>query len=444
MKALSAGKNQRGGIAIIMGITIAVLVGFLGMVGDLGRLYIRKSELQNAADAATLAGAKELNGTLAGVNNAVAEAIAEANSNSSDFGATPVAISNGNIEFASSPYPASWNSVADAQANPADKYFIKVDTTGIAQGTRATWFMPALSVITGGSAIASTTTFGRAVAGRSVCNAMPIFTCSLPGGTAGNNYGYNIGRSYPLVPSPGSIGPGNVGYLHPFLDQTTNPGCAGVSSMSTPTMQRFACTGFGACAASSNRCTVTQPARPQIARAINTRFNQYPGSLPADLTPQLCTPDRNIRQYVWDSGSSGSPRNWMNPIDPTQQPELNPAAPAMPGVQNSFARPSPIPPGWTYPGSGSPYSQTGGQYFLAPTNPPDGQQPRRLLNLGIATGCPVAGGTGSPVTIVATGQFFMQVAAVETPSSSPMIVAEFAGLLPPSGNTVTAQIKLYQ
>ncbi|MEK9721635.1 MAG: pilus assembly protein TadG-related protein, partial [Quisquiliibacterium sp.] len=53
-------KRQRGVAAIIVGVTLTVLVGFLGLVVDTGRLYVTKTELQTAVDACALAGARYL------------------------------------------------------------------------------------------------------------------------------------------------------------------------------------------------------------------------------------------------------------------------------------------------------------------------------------------------------------------------------------------------
>lgn len=54
-------KNRQGGaVAVIVGISIVVLVGFLGLVVDLGHLFVAKTELQNAADACALAAARDL------------------------------------------------------------------------------------------------------------------------------------------------------------------------------------------------------------------------------------------------------------------------------------------------------------------------------------------------------------------------------------------------
>lgn len=54
--------RQRGAVAIIMGLMIVVLVGFIGLALDLGKLYVAKSELQNGADSCALAAARDLTG----------------------------------------------------------------------------------------------------------------------------------------------------------------------------------------------------------------------------------------------------------------------------------------------------------------------------------------------------------------------------------------------
>jgi Flp pilus assembly protein TadG len=47
--------EQRGAVAIIVGLVLAVLMGFAGLALDVGHLYVEKTELQNAADACALA-----------------------------------------------------------------------------------------------------------------------------------------------------------------------------------------------------------------------------------------------------------------------------------------------------------------------------------------------------------------------------------------------------
>ncbi len=52
--------NQRGVSAVIIGICLFMLVGFIALAIDVGHLYVVRNELQNAADAGALAGARHL------------------------------------------------------------------------------------------------------------------------------------------------------------------------------------------------------------------------------------------------------------------------------------------------------------------------------------------------------------------------------------------------
>jgi Flp pilus assembly protein TadG len=52
--------RRRGAIAVFMAVSGVVLLGFAALAVDAGRLYLAKTELQVAADAAALAGANEL------------------------------------------------------------------------------------------------------------------------------------------------------------------------------------------------------------------------------------------------------------------------------------------------------------------------------------------------------------------------------------------------
>lgn len=159
MKTGASLKNRQGGaVAVMVGISMVLLVGFLAMVIDLGHLYVAKTGLQNAADAAALSGAKQLDGTSGGVTSARNKAIETAGLNTffDSTGQTAVALDSSNIYFCDSPSCASWASVSDASSNPSNMYFIKVDT---ASRNLTTWFAPIWGVL-------QTSTFGMAVAGR--------------------------------------------------------------------------------------------------------------------------------------------------------------------------------------------------------------------------------------------------------------------------------------
>jgi uncharacterized membrane protein len=63
------GKEQ-GFVLIVTCVALAVLLGLAGLVIDVGRMYVVKSELQAFADAASLSAALQLDGTKTGFNRA--------------------------------------------------------------------------------------------------------------------------------------------------------------------------------------------------------------------------------------------------------------------------------------------------------------------------------------------------------------------------------------
>src|SRR6266540_3148083 len=66
--------GERGSIMIMTAIFALALLLMVGLCLDVSRFYLVRAELQNAADAAALAGARELNGGTGGIDNAVAKA----------------------------------------------------------------------------------------------------------------------------------------------------------------------------------------------------------------------------------------------------------------------------------------------------------------------------------------------------------------------------------
>jgi Flp pilus assembly protein TadG len=53
-------RREDGAVLVVVALTMAVLLGFSALVIDMGALYLEKSRLQSALDAAALAGAQEL------------------------------------------------------------------------------------------------------------------------------------------------------------------------------------------------------------------------------------------------------------------------------------------------------------------------------------------------------------------------------------------------
>ncbi len=97
----SAIRNRRSQSGSILGVSAIAMLAILGAVGlavDIGHMYLVAAELQNAADAAALAGASALNGGQGGITRAVDRAITAMNQY--EFNRTAIGLTRGNVTFA--------------------------------------------------------------------------------------------------------------------------------------------------------------------------------------------------------------------------------------------------------------------------------------------------------------------------------------------------------
>lgn len=473
---------QRGAVAIMLGLSIFVLFGFMALAIDLGRTYVVRTELQNAADAAALAGAKQLNQTAAGVccgsDSAVAYAIAMAAQNDFKF-SSAVTITIANMSVGSCPddgcmVPAS-SVTTNAQA--AGKTFLKVD---IPSGGLATFFA-VVPTTAAGTGTPSTSTYGRAVAGRFVNDITPIGVCAIkdaagvsrpkgeamPGTNELTQFGFRRGVGYSVF-NLGPLGGPSDTYLLDPIDVYPNP-CDPANSSANITAP-FICGGSSAILTTTPGTVYgnTGISAGKIEAALNSRFNNYGG--PSVCIPAQAPPDINIRQYGFASGV-----DWMTPT-PTVQTMTDPGMPMPPatiasadkyGVLWSYSRavnavgasPNAAPGAafastdWAtlypatvgapaananFPGAGSPYLDPG--HSTAPVGNP-GLLNRRVLNLAIVD-CPNVTGSGScqVIPVLGIGRFFMQVPA-DFSGTPKKLEVEFAGLIEP---IPVADIKLYR
>ena len=492
-RSLATKRKQKGAVAIIFGLTAVVLLSMGGLVLDMGHLYIVKAELQNAADAAALAGAKRLDETAAGITNARNDAITIAALNRFNF-ATPVVITEANTEFSSNP-AGPWINYTTALANPAGMTFVQVDTGA---RTLDTYLMSVAGIYT-------VTTFGNAVAGRFVNNVTPIGICAIDpnrGGTrpttpAGadeelTEFGFRRGVGYNVFELGPLGGPSNPYLLNPInvYPGAGSPSTCVPANSSANTTAPFVCSGTSA-------VLVTTPgtvygnsglSAGKIQAALNSRFDDY--GAPSVCIPALAPPDANIRPYPCTTGancnttnttSASLPNTWMDPsstttpnsrqafnLNPTSFTSLNDygvlwsysrAVKAVGTSPNATAGASFTPADWTklyptpyalsaettYPGgltgtTESPYLEpSGSSYFRSPTNP--GVAKRRVLNLAIAN-CSAVTGSGpcAVIPILGIGRFFMQVPA-DLSGSPQKLEVEFSGLIEP---VPVSEIKLYR
>jgi hypothetical protein len=294
---------QKGSVLIMVAISAAVLIGFLGIVIDLGRLFVTKTELQNAMDACALAAAAELKPgvnppDLQAVDRAVSAGITAGTRNRVGFQAAPVDLTEQDIFFSdrlsdnSTSFPFGY--VPAAAANPATARYV---LCARAEGGIATWFMQVLESFLGFASAPNTVgawATATTAPAQTACG-IPIGICSM--GPA-PNYGFTQGQ---WVSGRFDSGGGITGSFN-WLD--FSPPAGGANELAA------LLAGQGQC-----DLNVTWPVGQTgiignaAARAWNSRFGLYQGgggnpdltSAPPDFTGYAYTP------HNWPSEANAFP-----------------------------------------------------------------------------------------------------------------------------------------
>lgn len=172
-------KNDDGAVLIYVTLILSAFIGLGGLALDASRAFTLREEMQQAADAAALAGAWQLDGTAAGAAraDAAARAVVANSQKWASGGSAAVAIGAGTagVKFMSTVPASDDAALTFTNAAPFDYIWVK---------TTATNFDPWFMRIFGG---AQTQVSAEAVAtkGSSKCQVTPLFMC-LPGGASFN------------------------------------------------------------------------------------------------------------------------------------------------------------------------------------------------------------------------------------------------------------------
>ena len=277
-------RDRRGAVAIYAAFagTLALSGGVLAL--DIGRVVVLRSQMQNAADAAALSGAAQLDGQSDAITRATAAA-SGALSNSSNLSDTAGAFTVQSITFydGTDPTPV-------VTAVGGDAVYVEIT---LAPRTISIFLAPILQTISSGAAVEQFPLEATAQAGISIitCAAPPFMACNpSEGGDAADDLldADNAGRQLLTKSGPGggSLAPGNFGLLCPT---SGNCGAANVSDALA--------NDPGLCYTSE--VTTSPGVQTQQARnGINARMDA------GNKNPK--NPAQNIMDYGRDSDMSGS------------------------------------------------------------------------------------------------------------------------------------------
>lgn len=198
-------KDEEGSIWILFVILIAVIMGMVGLALDGGRLFALNNEMQDIADAAALAGARELDGTSTAITRATDRAQNLLNNNPrwAEGGSTGVQAAT--VQF----YSAISSTGDTGTVDPLAARYISVTTVDRS-------VFPTLLRALGASAAAQTRARAMATSGVVACNTQPMMLCNP---MEPNEFTATPGQMFHLKPKGGSgssdFAPGDFGLVDP-------------------------------------------------------------------------------------------------------------------------------------------------------------------------------------------------------------------------------------
>ncbi|MEP6912249.1 MAG: TadE/TadG family type IV pilus assembly protein [bacterium] len=286
---LSSG--ERGSIMIMTAIFALLLLLMVGMCLDVSRIYLVRTELQNATDAAALAAARELNGGTAGIDDAVTQANAIANTQGLR-GKTGVGIAT--VEFAVNVDDNPYLSAATAKLNAPNIRFVKVTT----QATSTT-------ILFASSALGASRSESRwAVAGMSV--GLDGICDFFPAAVAMNDSdpltpGFQPPAANTLLTLHFSQGTGNAAVLNDrdyIILEVPN-----INGNGTGETADLAAGLPNYCKKLGDNINMTPSSNPNngprnSGDGMNTRFNVYANGYGNSLQPSTFPPDSNIKENI--------------------------------------------------------------------------------------------------------------------------------------------------
>jgi Flp pilus assembly protein TadG len=240
-----------------------------GLCIDISHFYLVKTELQNAADAASLAGAQALNGDDGGIKKAVDQAVQQLNKY--EFNKTNLTITRASVTFARN-LNGTYVDEASAKLDAPNIRFIKVSVPPVAVNT--TFAAPVLGASRN---IAADATAGMSVPLNTFCDYIPVTAIDADAVlfTPGNTY--TIRR-----PPGGAVTPGNYQIL-----AVDDPGASD---------DRYGLgRGVRNCIGAGNSVQ-TKPgvSAGAVRQGINTRF----GDPASSLDPAMFPPDENVKENI--------------------------------------------------------------------------------------------------------------------------------------------------
>jgi hypothetical protein len=327
-------KSERGSVTVMTSALMVGLVLVIGLSIDVSRIYLVRSGLQNAADAAALAAARALNSGTGGLTNAVTQANAIVNTYGfSQTGGTVPNVTISQIEFATSlsgPWYVGAGNVPSGSVSSVK--FVRV-TTQIAS-VNMIFAVRALGNNHNEQAVA---TAGMSVPLNTICNFFPVavaLTNPNPANHAQMTFLYTDGTGNSVTVTDLHYVVLNVPDISGNGQPETANLAAGVTNSSASIGQSIGL--------NQSQSANSQNGPRAIADGANTRFDTYQPGYANALNAATYPPDTNVYN---NTGTPLTGTQYLN-RSPLTVPPDNP-----PGKDDRRILVMPIIPPNTYTGS---------------------------------------------------------------------------------------------
>jgi Flp pilus assembly protein TadG len=274
-KRRRSARRERGSVLALSAVGMLVFLLAVGLCVDVSHFYTVNAELQNAADAAALAGASALNRKPEGITKAVARATNEI-LNNYEFNNKEAVINPADVTFAvnlGGPYMNAES--AKAAGTVENIRFVKVTVPPKEVGV----FFAQLALKTGSVDLSREATAGMTMSPNVFCDWIPLAVIEDDANPLTKN------KTYTLRAAPqNSVSSGNYQIL-------------AVSGRGGNAVREDIAAGIHECAGPG--AVYTKDTKPGVSagavrEGLNTRFDQYH----AGLDPALYPPDTNVKEPV--------------------------------------------------------------------------------------------------------------------------------------------------
>jgi hypothetical protein len=271
-KTSGGAEAERGSVLALSAVGMLVFLAAVGLCVDVSHFYVVNAELQNAADAAALAGASALNRKPEGITKAVERATNEI-WNNYDFNHKEAVVNPENVTFAvnlGGPYVDAGSA---KQAGTVENIrFVKVTVPPKAVGV----FFAQLALKTGSVDLSREATAGMTLSPNVFCDWIPLAVIEDEANPLIKNKAYTL-RAAPQ----NSVSSGNYQIL-------------AVSGRGGSAVREDIAAGIKECAGPGDvyeKDTKPGVSAGAVRQGLNTRFDDYA----AGLDPALYPPDLNVK-----------------------------------------------------------------------------------------------------------------------------------------------------